>query len=269
MNPVYPKANSPKRFGLLDVAEVVYTSDPHMNMGITIVSPPCAQPDCIESSLCPGGPEKVIESDYSQVEISPCVAYVGHSCSSVGHASDTDWFAKTASEALEANLSCSIEKALSAGCGTNPHFYDGNAVVLGSAAASPVAGIALAEQHACDCAMADPVIHVPRAVLPFLCRDSQVIERDGQFQTCAGTPVVVGCGYEGNDPAGAPAAPGEAWIYVTSKPVVYLSQLSVIPETFAEALDPSTNDVSFVAERWFSVGYSDCCEVGAIQISLC
>jgi hypothetical protein len=146
----------------------------------------------------------------------------------------------------------------------NPHLSDGNGdFPNGDTATSPQNGLALLEAEIARSGK-QGLVHVSPQVQTFL-RDHLAIDlKNGIWRTANGIVVIPGFGYvDGATPTGH-AAPGatEHWIYATGPIDIRRSEIFVLPETRAEALDRgvgATNDrpnlITYRAERYYLVDW--------------
>jgi hypothetical protein len=99
------------------------------------------------------------------------------------------------------------------------------------------------------------VLHAPIPVFNAL-KQEHVIEFDGtRWRTPMGTVVSAGC-YANNDPAGAAAADGVFWMYLTGQTTIWRtsdSDLQVAP--VEGSLNRTTNQFLMLAEREYVVTY--------------
>lgn len=113
---------------------------------------------------------------------------------------------------------------------------------------SPQQGVALLMKALGDAGIGDGMIHASRADgirLP----DGWTTEFTlAQF----GFVVVVGSGYPGTGPAGT----GENWIYATGSVSVWLDDIDVVPDTYAEAVDRSANKATYYAQRFAAADFA-------------
>lgn len=86
---------------------------------------------------------------------------------------------------------------------------------------------------------------------------------NGVIVTYRGTVVIPDAGYDGRGPQGQPAVGGSQWAYATLLPTVRRGEVVVAPDTYAEALDRSTNTVTWRAWRLAAVTWPACAQVAA------
>lgn len=95
-------------------------------------------------------------------------------------------------------------------------------------------------------------IHAPRDVASVL-----RVKADGNvLKTNLGTSVIAGTGYTKMGPNGAVAPAGKAWMYATGPVTVILGKTEVTPEKLNQAVDVSTNTISYFVDRPAAVVWS-------------
>lgn len=192
-------------------------------------------------------------------EATPFTVYGSYTCTPTGRSMpQAESYARAH---LAAREEYAVERAISSGnLNNSPDF--GGATTLGTGATNPALALGLLEQHLADAYGSQGVIHVPRLGIPALCRDGLVVQSGSVLETCQGTPVVAGGGYENTSPDGTDASAAEAWAYAT--PAMFGARSEVVTH---EALDRATNDLEIIASRTYAVGW-DPCDVGAVLIDL-
>ena len=195
-------------------------------------------------------------------------------CTSRG-VGDQRAYTARAVQALEAKQTAALETELLTGAAlsfANPHLADGNGTFpYDDNITSPINGIALLEAEIAEsCIMG--LIHVSPQMAAFL-RDRWVLDdRDGVLRTINGNVVIPGFGYVlGATPAGhteALEAENQEWIYASGPVDIRLSAVFVVPENVSEAVDRSTNDVIYRAERYALVTW-DTVVQAAVLVDRC
>lgn len=122
------------------------------------------------------------------------------------------------------------------------------------------------------------VIHVSRMVATLLesahlikvVPDSDKKNSTIRYYTMFGTEVIAGSGYDGSGPGQAVAdvTGNTQWIYATGPVGVAEGKVIVTPETEREAMNRSTNQLSYVAARTVAATWDGCCHLG-INVNLC
>lgn len=97
-----------------------------------------------------------------------------------------------------------------------------------------------------DAGMCTAMIHAP----DYLAILSPAAWRNEDTTKEFGFVVVSGSGYTGTGPSGT----GSNWIYATETVNVRLGDIEVVPDTFAAAIDKSSNTITYYAQR---VGAAD------------
>ena len=137
----------------------------------------------------------------------------------------------------------------------------------------PVQALALLEQALADAGCGGRgMIHVSPELITHWTAWS-LIERDGSrlVTSARRTVVVSGSGYPTSGPTASPdgaASNGYAWAFATGMCQVRLSDITVSPETFAEALDRKTNELTFRAWRYGAVNFDPCVGPVAVRADL-
>lgn len=195
--------------------------------------------------------------------------YVPVKCSARGNAEE---LAARALAVLNATQAWGVERALSRGILglSNKHLVDSD---LPPAAIGPVsASVGVAHLDNLIAATGrQGLIHVTPAVAD---RASLALmeseDPSDPIYTRAGTPVAVGAGYIGANPAidnPGMTAPGTTtdWIFATGPVEVRIEgEPRQLPEELAEALDRSNNDVIYRAEKVAVVSWDTALQVGVL-----
>jgi hypothetical protein len=251
-NPVYIEAPAvaPAAGGLYAVANVM-EGDVHIGAsGFHYLSENCGVASGIDDPACITAAERAAKTfDETDVIAStdPFAVYKGVSCVDL-HDDDTDW----ARRGLELTEHIAVEEGV-----MGQLLAGATDITPTPGTAIPVRhGIALLEGIAAANYGGVPVLHMARstATIGF---SERVLEHDLNFMvtTMQGALVANGGGYELNlSPAGAEAAAGEAWIYVTGAVTVVrgpVTAIRVIPGTGAEG--GHLNNQLALAERLVAV----------------
>lgn len=184
-------------------------------------------------------------------------------CSSTGL--DSLDYAGRARDQLAAATSQALERELWTGTllPANQHLASPAAVDLtpGAGAVSPTRGISILNQAIAQCGPGGRgMIHTP--VLPAsLASGTGDIFDEGEIllTTVKHNVVVPGGGYPGTGPNGAAPPAGETWMYGTGPVYIRLDDITVTPDTIAEALDRKQNIVNYRAERIGATYWDGCC----------
>lgn len=180
------------------------------------------------------------------------------------------WFVTHLVPAFRVVEAEAVERALATGDGVeifgndNPHLTDSHLVQLDSGAAvSPLHGLESLED-AIGATGRGGVIHATPATVTAWAQYGNLIDEDnaGILRAQAtGTPIVVGDGYLDVFPdGGSSAGARQAWAFATGM-VRYLADPPtsadplVIPGQYRQAIDTSTNEVTYRAERNYLVTF--------------
>lgn len=188
----------------------------------------------------------------------PFTASLAEACTGMGVGPWAEFQAR-ANAALTATEAYALERQLAQGdpIPTNPYLGDSHLTILGGGAVTPQVGLSYLEDAIAATGRAG-VIHATPSVAAAWSALGYTVERvgggnqGGSLRTVGNwTPVIVGYGYVGTDPAsGATPAAGQSWAFATG-PVVYgrSNELIPVPDTIREATDRELNDVVYRAER--------------------
>lgn len=285
---VEPPQRRPNRYGLFSVAQLrdVPAPDPvagggHELMGVQWSPHACEHPGLWPHECGLGGEGDVVPGEkcvtcqpQPNTSADPITVYGSWHCPLVGFS--VAEAQERAREHLTAGEQHALEFAIWTGAmGNRPAFAVGEDDPHGGQP-TPVLGYAAcgAELLSLIYAAADvgfagePVIHVPRAALPWLARENLVVRASGgRLETPAGVPIVAGTGYtEANTgPDGVQAPQGSWWVYVTGPVVVYRGPIVDVPEPPGTGLNTRTNDYTALAERRFVVAWD--CLTAAVQFT--
>ena len=255
---------------LLDIAQVVTDDDAHWMNGVALQSyspsPGWGFDPCGEGSnaIKPAG-LPVSTPEFGPVQIGwseTCTARV------VGPDPEV-WYTQRAIIGLSATEEAQIETTLMTGGAVpgNPHLTDGNLVQLNSGGATdPVEGMALLEEEI-GATKKGGVIHAAPATIAYWDYYKLIHEpgKQGLLYTKSGTPVVDGYGYIGAYPDGgsAPSA-SEDWAFATGPIKIWREPaITLLPEFYFQALDRSTNTVTYRAERTYVITFDSDTTSGA------
>jgi hypothetical protein len=183
----------------------------------------------------------------------PFTVVLGETCSTFG-TPDQDAFVQRARLAFDAAEGYAIERELLTGnlLPLQPHLADANTDVLGSGATSVSNALALLENAIAETGR-DGVIHCTPGLASKASEHGVVFERTlGGLRTINGTLVIPAAGYvPGATPDGeADPAGEEEWVYATNGIDVYTTAPEVLPGNVAEALDRSTNTLTYRVEAY-------------------
>jgi len=192
--------------------------------------------------------------------------WLGLLCSTMGMGSFEEFQARV-NAALAAKDHHAAERQLAQGnpLDQNPYFGDTHLSILGGGGAlTPGTGLAYLEEAIGATGIAG-VLHATPAIASAWSFDGGLYVEDGRLYTWLGTPVVVGTGYIGTDPAnGSTPAAGQGWAFA-SGPVVYgRGPLVELAPTAAETVDREINLVDYRAERDIVVAWDTALQAGVL-----
>lgn len=263
----------PRRYTLLNEAEDV-SADEHALAGVWLQSYPMDLPSvsdpCASGTFAAkddGGPATI-------PKFAPFTAYLPGTCAALSIGPDPEtWFLPRLRAAFKVVESQAVERVLATGAGLQvadgaggqtdvPHLTDSNLDELnGGAAVSPLEGLARLED-AIGLTGRGGVIHATPSIVT-LWNSGNRLAPDGAGNlraTATGTLVIVGTGYIGAHPVGSSPSATEQWAFATFMPrYVAGPDINVapimIPGEYRQALDTSTNVVTYRAERDYVVTF--------------
>lgn len=264
----------PHRHGLFSVASIVDVTDPHELLGVQWEPLPCEPPGlwidpCGPDNGGEDGGEEDLEKGFAAtpepVEATPITVYGSFHCKKLGYtaAEVTD----RARAHLTAGEQQAVEYAVWTGAsGNSPYLADPDTIDLGEATC-PAQLIATLLAYADTAFVGEPVLHMPRPVVPWLA--DHLTRESGRLVTTQGVPVAAGAGYtEANTgPGGAPAPDGAWWVYVTGPVQIRRGSIHSTPPE--RGFNPRTNDVTALAERQFVAGWDSCLAAAALFTPSC
>lgn len=188
--------------------------------------------------------------------------YLASKCTMRGVGNDDQEFKRRALASFEAFEHEQVEAEFWDGAiqPNNIHLTSAGATILnGGTTTNLMNGLALLA----GVIRRDAVIHASRRMVIGWASQHLIVERNGRLETWLGTPIIAGSGYSGNPPAGQPANTGTIeWAFVTTPLQIFRGSALVTPDTVAEALDRSLNDLQFYAERQYTVAFDQCLRAG-------
>lgn len=235
----------PLPYGIFSVAEPRLSTDEHWRLGIRWQSQACSATKvttgpCIDAEVPPLDPD-----DYCSVsEYEPFTVYTYDDDSIPGHTLEEHL--ANARQRLLNTEQRSVEEYLWANM-----VADATSTTLTGAPAGVVLGYV--EQVLNQNYGGQGVIHMNRLTATFLWEYLEV--SGGRLMTKLGTPVVAGAGYES---VSAPLS-NDFTIFGTGPLVIYRGDV----DTRQQAVDKATNQVSYIAQRDYVVGW-DCVAYGAV-----
>lgn len=276
--PLYVSAPEvvPYNYGLFSIAQFPAASDPHWRCGVQWESFACDPAQTYPIDQCePGDPLEKEFTDGVLLDVSdPFVVYGNYLCRLPGRSSEAE-IRQRVTQSLLLGEQRAVERAVWTGeAGNTPFLADPAVTVLNANnppaladAMSMAAGIAALEECAAQNYAGNPVIHGPRGAIALMSANNLLVRSGNQLTTWAGTPFAGYGGSPNTGPDGSVAPPGTAWLYVTGPVAIRRSEIFIVPDTIAAALNRTTNEVTVLAEREYSVIFDDCARC-AVLITL-
>jgi len=240
-------------------------------MGINVWGYPTETPDIWAECTDDGGTVRAKEEESTQpvAGFTSFELYVPIMCSARGNVGE---LAERALRVLNATQAWGVERALSRGIlGLgNKHLVDSDLPPAAIGVVSAAVGISHLDNLIAATGR-QGMIHVTPAVgdragAAFIESETP----DAPIYTRAGTPVAIGAGYVGANPAidnPGMTAPGTTtdWIFATGPVSVRIeSEPTQLPEEISEALDRSNNDIVYRAEKVAVVSWDTALQVGVL-----
>jgi hypothetical protein len=255
---------TPYRYGLFSAAAVSDPVDQREFLAGVQWEPLCVDaPAPTSSAAVPDRPAMTLPGGVDLVQVGVIRLYAGLT----GQAAGRDDLLDRARQALGLVEQQSLEHYVWTGeAGNTPFLAAAGTPVLAGTAAAPVAlpqGVGLLEAFIADRTGSVGVLWAPRYLAGWFA-SAQLIRLDGPRLTAPLGDAVVFAQTNGVGPAGAPAGPGEAWLYATG--AVMVRRSAVLLPRLADVLDRTDNEVFAVAERFYTVGWN--CAVAAVKVKL-
>ena len=255
---------------LLDVAQVITDDDEHWLNGIQLQSYPSDQANGFDPCGEGSNAVKVEGGPINLPSFGPVQIYFAETCTARVIGPEQEWFTARAAVALGGAEEAAVENVLATGGAVpgNPHLTDANLVQLNSGAATdPVEGLALLEESI-GSTKKGGVLHATPATVTYWARYRVIQEptKQGELYTLAGTPVVCGYGYIGAIPDGGSAlSDTEDWAFATGPIKIWREPaITIYPAFYKEALDRSTNKVTYRAERSYVITWDTVLQDGVL-----
>lgn len=276
-------APRPRRGGLLTVAQVGDTSDPHWQAGLEFEDTLCVDIGATLSHCGDPSPDpmpKDPEGGPLFRQVDPFTLYGSYFCAVPGRPAQ-DAF-DIAIARLNAKEEYGVERTF--WTGVTPDGTLGSSLADGDAAAGiavtdltggggaldPITAMDVLEEAMGNCVPGQGVIHVPdRAASTLGAAFLLLAGPDGTYTTHLGNPVIFGAGYPGTGPANAVVADDETWLFGTGQVMVWQSEMFLTPELVPQAVDKVLNDVTVFAEKTYAVGFSCCVFAVRMFLSCC
>lgn len=202
----------------------------------------------------------------------PFVVWAGDRCRSIGYPAHD--FQGRAQRALLATESKQIAHELWTGRQTqlsgwpNPFLASAATQVVTSAAVTPADALSILEEAIAELSNGQQaMIHCTRQMGSALSELGNTFRSiDGTIRTYMDSIICPDAGYPGTGPAGQ-AAGATQWAYVTLLPTVRRGPIEIIPGSFEEATNRSTNEIDWRAIRYCTADFPDAA-VAAAEVSL-
>lgn len=248
---------------LLTAPGVLVDKEEHWESGVILRGYPDSVPTFWQDNLAGTFRVKDIgDADFPQGEFEPVTLYVPVSCTASGMSADE--FAEKSGRVLQVTQAYGVEKALAQGVPglSNPYMGDTNLTILASGVSARV-GLSYLEEAIGGTARGG-MIHVTPAVADALQPIRITNSATEPLYTGAGTPIVIGAGYEDTVPDGqaAPATTRD-FIFATGPVQVRIDDEVTLPN-IGEALDRVMNDVVYRAEKVALVSWDTSLQVGVL-----
>lgn len=270
-------ATRPLPYGLFSVSEILTPGDPHWQQGVewepvggcdpagVYACPTCAQNDGDTA------PAKTYEEGVHLVQAFPFTVYGSFKCSPMGGRWEDGQ--QRALWALENGRERAVEAQFALGTHqTTNALVRSTTVDITPTPGTPVTvqqGLALLEQYGAANSHGQFVISGARRDILLANTTGELIEpsEDGtHLETVLGTPVAALSGFNGRTgPNGTAAGTTNAWLFAHGRPVIRKSEAFMVPPSRDNALNTQTNDLEFLAEQTFSIGWE--CFTAAVLIT--
>lgn len=137
----------------------------------------------------------------------------------------------------------------------NPHLTDANAVLIAAPSTSPTNGLALLEKAIAATKQQGMIHCTPAMLVAWTAALGGVFrEENGKLLSPNGNIVVPGFGYDGTGPGGATTASGtKEYAWATGPVEVRRSDIVMLPDDVAQALDRKQNSITYYAERYYNI----------------
>lgn len=259
----------PPRFSLLSVAQRI-TQD-RWQTGAGVLGNAVGPWDPYDADCLGGSPSlKNAPNEIPAPIFASFQSYLGIFCTGAG-AGTWNEFQERTDRVARASAAWPLERQLVHGdpMSANPHLADANLTQLGADGIAPRIGLSYLEEAIGNTGLRG-VIHTTPAIATawsglVRSKDDDVTENSELITTANGTPVAVGGGYTGADPADETAASGtREWAFATGPVQVAYSGVIANPDDISEALDREVNDLVYRAELDLLVAWDTQLQVGVL-----
>lgn len=270
---VAPPPLAPPRVGLIASASEIVENDEHWMNGYSYAPENCS--DASVGDPCHGVTPPV-NANAAIVNVDPFWIRAFDKCSAFGF--EARDYKGRAQRLLAACESKQMEKEFWAGAQTKASGWDNrylaspmSDVLSPNTGMTPIDALACLEQGLAQCGCGTRgMIHATRQIVT-IWASAFLLQRSGNLITTINDTIVVpGAGYDGSDPDGNPAVNGAVWAYATGMVNFRRGPIETVPETYAQAVNKSNNDVQFFAQRMAAVDWNGCCHLAAqIDVDVC
>lgn len=253
-------------YGLFSIAQLPVTSDPHWRCGIQWEPYACDQANTYPIDQCDTDPLAKEFTDGVPLDTANgFVVYGNYRCRLPGRSDEAEIRDRVTQSLLLGEQRAAEHAVWTGDAGNTPFLADPAVTVLNANnpptatdALTPAAAVAALEECAGNNYSGTPVIHGPRGAIALLAAQQQLVRDGSQLRTWAGSQFAGYGGSPNTGPDGAPAPAGTFWLYVTGPVMIRRSEVLIVPDTLASALNRSTNEVTVLAEREYNVAFDDC-----------
>lgn len=270
-------APRPPRFGLIASAPTIDNQD-RWQEGFKFAPENCGSSGRV-SVGCRGNTD-TLDSDTgpTTVEGDPFVVYSWDECSTFGFLA-RDYQGRARRQLLATR---SFQMADELWSGTlrdadtlaNRVLTDPESDVLTNGAASEVSALACVDSAVLTASQGrQGMVHMTPQLLVHL-KNMNVVQLEGTtWTTPNGNIIVPDAGYDGSGPVtgGVPTPAGDSqWIYGTGLIYLRMADIEILPGDFAQAVDRSTNLVTFYAQQLVAYEWDECVHFAAeVDVPLC
>jgi hypothetical protein len=259
---------APPRHTILTVSDIVPDGGERWEQGVSVYPYPCG-PDRRFDQCGTIGTPKVLSTTQGPIDFGSFAVYLNVQCTMRGIGNDVDDYRQRALAAFMAFEHEQVEGEWWDGTQlpNNVHLTSATSatspltVLNGGAATNLMNGLAILEGSIKRSA----VIHMSTRMATGLFSQRLLVENTikKRIETRLGTPVIPGTGYSGNAPTGSAANGGtEEFVFATTPLQIRRSEPFLTPETPAQALDRTLNNLTYYAERYYVVDFDACLRVG-------
>lgn len=238
----------PRKYTLLDAATLVPPANDRWTAGAGIEGYPPGPAYLFDNCASGTYRAKYEGGPVATPDVLPFTVYLPGVCTARSIGAVPDRYKQRLSLILQAVEATAVEDMLATGGGFADSFLgDSNMEDLGGA--TPTEGLALLEDYIAS--VGAGVIHVAPATATYWASLTLIAPVRNVMQTVLGTPVAIGAGYRDVQPVGAAApAVDKEWAFA-SGPIEIIRDTAprIVPGDYAQALDRSSNEVVFLAER--------------------